>query len=224
MRTATQRAMAWMTAALALTTLGCSKEESKTDMTTAKSAEAARSVARPSVPSAAPPTATASAKLRDDCPEGSSGEGTFKNPCEGSGTSRMMEVTWTGKMDDKGPSFRVINKAPKVILFGKIAVYFYDKAGKQLEVKDTSGSSPGTRRYHTCSGSMFAGIMKPEEKAVITFSCVKKEHVPEGTGAIEAEMQMVGFTGESDNKVEYYWRNKDLTPDERPKTAGKKQK
>jgi hypothetical protein len=223
MRTASKRATAWTTAAVVLITLGCSKEESK-EIAPAKSAEPVRSVTRPALPSAAPPTATASAALRSDCPEGSSGEGTFKNPCEASGTSRAMEVTWTGKMDDKGPSFRVINKAPKTILFGKIGVYFYDKAGKQLEVKDTSGSTPSTRPYHTCSGNMFAGVMKPEEKAVITFSCVKKENVPEGTQAIEPEMQMVGFTGESDDKVEYYWRNKDLTPDERPKAAGKKKK
>ena len=32
----------------------------------------------------------------------------------------MMEVTWTGKMTDTGPSFRVVNKSPSVILYGKI--------------------------------------------------------------------------------------------------------
>ena len=71
-------------------------------------------------------------------------------------------------------------------------------------------------------GNIFEGIMKPGEKAVITFSCVKKEHVPEGTTAIEAEMQMVGFPDESEKKIDFYWRNNDLIPDARPKGGLKK--
>ena len=136
----------------------------------------------------------------------------------------MMEVTWTKKMDDKGPSFRVVNKSKLVILYGRMLVYFYDKTGKQLEVT----ASPKNRPHQTCFGNIFEGIMKPGEKAVITFSCVKKEHVPEGATAIEAEMQMVGFPDESEKKVDFYWRNNDLIPDARPKgglnakTASKK--
>ena len=99
----------------------------------------------------------------------------------------MMDVTWTGKMTDTGPSFRVTNKSPSVILYGKIVVYFYDKAGKQLEVKDPGGKA---RQSHACTGiNLFGGVMKPAEKAVITFSCVKKDSVPEGTAQVEAEMQ-----------------------------------
>jgi hypothetical protein len=63
--------------------------------------------------------------------------------------------------------------------------------------------------------------MKAGEKAVLTFSCVKKDHVPEGTAAIEAEMQMVGFTDASGGKADTYWRNKDLAPDTRPKGGTK---
>jgi hypothetical protein len=59
--------------------------------------------------------------------------------------------------------------------------------------------------------------MKPGEKAVITFSCVKKEHVPEGAKAIEGELQIVGFADATEKKSEYYWRNNDLVPDARPK-------
>jgi hypothetical protein len=133
----------------------------------------------------------------------------------------MMEVTWTGKMDDKGPTFRVINKAASVILYGKIAVYFYDKAGKQLQVPDTTPGSTKTRPYHSCSGNLFAGVMKPNEKAVLTFSCVKKAHVPDGVAAIEAEMQTVGFADTTEKKSDSYWRNADLTPDERKKGGNK---
>ncbi len=132
-----------------------------------------------------------------------------------------MDVAWTGKMDDKGPFFKVTNKSKLVILYGKIAVYFYDKAGKQLDVPAASGASDKARPYHTCGGNMFGGVMKAGEKAVLTFSCVKKERVPDGTTAIEAEMQMVGFADSSEKTVDYYWRNNDLTPDTRKK-VGKK--
>jgi hypothetical protein len=150
-----------------------------------------------------------------------SGEGIFDKPCAGSGAARMMEIEWTGKTDDKGPSFRVVNTSPNTILYGKIAVYFYDKAGKQLDVPSKDGDSDKPRKYATCSGNIFAGIMKPKEKATITFSCIKKDHVPDGATAIEAEMPMVGFADSTEKRSEYYWRNDEIAPDERAKGAGK---
>lgn len=128
----------------------------------------------------------------------------------------MMVVKWT-KTGDNGPSFAVTNKSPIVIVYGKIVVYFYDKSGKQLDVTDDSVSPPKTRGYHTCSGSFFGGIMKPAEREVLTFSCVPKKVVPDGTATIEAEMQMVGFADASGKKIDYYWRNNDLGADSRPK-------
>ena len=127
-----------------------------------------------------------------------------------------MEVKWT-KTGEKGPSFAVTNKSQLVIVYGKIAVYFYDKAGKQLDVKDDSVSPPKTRAYHTCSGKFFGGVMKPAEREVLTFSCVPKKVVPEGTATVEAEIPVVGFSDPTGNKVDFYWRNSELVPDARPK-------
>jgi hypothetical protein len=178
----------------------------------------------PAAPTAAPPPRTAPtasaapSEPKHDCPEGSTGDGTFNKPCEAKGTARMMEVKWTGKMTDTGPSFRVTNTSKIPIVYGKLAVYFYDKAGKQLEVKDATASPPKNQPMQWCSGKIFDGPMKAGEKAVITFSCVKKEHVPEGATAIEGELQMVGFADESGKKTEYYWKNPELTPDARPKS------
>ena len=133
-----------------------------------------------------------------------------------------MEVAWTGKTDEKGPQFRVTNKAPTTILWGKIAVYFYDKAGKQLDSMDTTETPPKPVPFRTCSGKIFGGVMKPAEKAVLWFSCLKKEHVPEGTTAIEAEMPMVGFADAADEKkVDFYWKNNDLAPEARKKAGTK---
>jgi hypothetical protein len=197
--------------ALALATLlcGCEEEAAKPAAVTQASAAAAVVAPAPTpAPSAEPPP-----KLRDDCPKGSSGVGTSDKPCLGSGDSRMMVVQYTGKTTDEGPKFSVVNKADQQILFGSIAVYFYDKSGKQLQV--TSGDKQ--RPYQACAGNVFAGAVKPAEKIFIFFSCVKKSHVPEGTVTIEAEVKTVGFADEAGKKSEFYWSNPDLAPDERPK-------
>jgi hypothetical protein len=216
MRTVTQRLLTWIIAATAVTAFGC-EEEPKPAPAPAKTVEP-----KPAPPpTAAAPTPPPAPVLRSDCPEGSSGEGTYDNPCKGSGDARMMQVEWTGKTDDKGPSFRVVNTCPNTILYGKIAVYFYDKAGKQLEVPPKSSDSDKARPYASCAGNIFAGVMKPKEKATITFSCIKQDTVPEGTKAIEAEMPMVGFADATEKRNEYYWRNDEVAPDQRAKGAGK---
>jgi hypothetical protein len=194
--------------------LGC-EDEQGTPGKPAASAAPAVTRAAPPEPKPAPVVSAPPPEPRKDCPEGSSGEGSFNKPCEADGTARAMDVKWTGKLTDTGPSFRVHNTSKVDIIYGKMAAYFYDKAGKQLRVKD-EGASDKTEPAQWCAGKIFEGPMKADEKAVITFSCVKKEHVPEGTDAIQAEMQMVGFTKDG-KTTEFYWRNSELTPDERPK-------
>ena len=127
-----------------------------------------------------------------------------------------MDAKWTGKTDDNGPSFAVTNLASAPILFGKVIVYFYDKDGKQLDVADPA--SPKGAHFLMCSGSqLFGGVMKAKEKATLTFSCVKKESVPEGTKAIEAEIVSVGFSAAGEKKSDLFWSNLDLAPDARAK-------
>jgi hypothetical protein len=194
----------------------CSKDESTPAPSASASAAPPPSASAPPASASAAPTASAAPEPPHDCPPGSTGPGSFSKPCEAKGSSRMMEVKWK-KTDDSGPSFAVTNKSQLVIVHGRIAVYFYDKAGKQLDVKDDSVSPPKTRPYHTCAGSFFGGVMKPAEREVLTFSCVPKSVVPDGTATVEAELQMVGFADPTGKKVDFYWRNTDLTPDVRPK-------
>ena len=201
---------------MAMTFLACSKDEG-TKTTGAASASAvpvATSAPAPAASSAPAPTASAELPPRSDCPKGSAGPGTFDKPCEQKGAVRLMEAAWTGKTDEKGPYFRITNKYSSVILYGKVTAYFYDKAGKQLEVKDSSGKGHPS---HGCGGNIFGGVMKPAEKAVVTFSCIKKDTIPEGTAAIEAEISTVGFADSTEKKSEFYWHNEDLVPEARKK-------
>lgn len=199
-------------AALAVFLTGCTEKPAPPSIAVATSLPSASTA-----PSSAPTVSASAAAPKPSypCPDGSKGEGTFKDPCDAKGPNRLMEVAWTGKMTDAGPTFRVTNKSKLDILYGSLDVYFYDKAGKQLEV--TGGASAKPRPKQVCSGNIFGGPMKPAEKAVISFSCVKKEHVPDGAVAIEAETHIVGFPEASSGKTDTYWRNNDLVPDARPK-------
>lgn len=207
MSLATKPATLLLTLPLVTLQVGC--EEAPKPPAPAKPSAAVSAAPPPPVVSAAPPPR----KLRDDCPKGSSGVGTSDDPCLASADARMMEVQYTGKTTDQGPKFSIVNKSDHQILYGSIAAFFYDKAGKQLQVTVDGKSKP----MQTCSGNIFAGVVKPAEKIFMFFSCVKKEHVPEGTVAIEAELVTVGFADESGKKNEYFWSNPDLAPKERPK-------
>src|SRR6185436_5291559 len=113
--------------------------------------------------------------------------------------------------------FSVVNKSDNQILFGSLVAYFYDKAGKQLQV--TAGDKP--RPNQPCAGNIFAGVVKPGEKIFMFFSCVKKAHVPEGTAAIQAEVKTVGFTDDAGKESVFYWSNPELAPEKRPKSDPK---
>jgi hypothetical protein len=203
-----------LSAAALVAVLGCSKDEGAPAPSPSASA-AAPSASTPAPVASTPPPPPPAPEPTHDCPAGSTGVGSFAKPCEAKGGARMMDVKWK-KTDDKGPSFAITNKSSLVIVYGKIAVYFYDKAGKQLDAQDDS-TPPKPRPYHTCAGKFFGGPMKAAEKAVLTFSCVPKSVVPEGTASIEAEMQMVGYADATGNKIDFYWRNNDLVPDVRRK-------
>jgi len=207
--------MRWMTAVFGIAALGsglaaCGKEPAK-EAAPAATASAAPTVSAPA-PAPTPSATVAVKKPSRPCPEGSSGTGTFEEPCKAKGKARIMDVSATNKVGDKGPTFKIINNSKQEILYGKIVAYFYDKAKKQI---DSAGEKP--RHRLTCAGNIFGGAVKPGEKIFMNFSCVKKEDVPKGVAFIEGEVQTVGFTDDTGNAADLYWRNDDLAPEERPK-------
>lgn len=205
--------------ALAVGLAGCEEEPKKEEAASKASAKPATTAAVPTAVPSAPPPEPAVKKPSYDCPEGSEGEGTFEKPCKAEGDARIMEVTWNGKIKDKGPVFKVQSKSDHQIEYGRVVVYFYDGAGKQIEV----GSGGKKKSFLNCGGNIFGATVKPEEKFFVNFSCAKKKDVPEDAKAIEAEVRMVGFVGE-DGEVDTYWRNEDLVPKDRPKGGVKAKK
>jgi hypothetical protein len=179
------------------------------------SASATASVASviPSASASAPP------EVQHDCPPGSTGLGSAAKPCDAKGTARMIEIAWNGKRDSQSgaPTFKVTSKAPKAIVWAKVAVYFYDKTGQLIDVKEPIEGSDKTHTYHVCLGNLFAPNLGIAEKATYNFSCVGKSNVPDGATAIEVEAQRVAFADASGKKADFYWRNNDLTPETRPK-------
>src|SRR6266498_468101 len=112
--------------ALALTLFACDKDPPTGAAASASVASAAPSVVASTPPSAAP-SSSAAPEPHHDCPEGSSGIGSFAKPCEAKAATRLMEVTYGGKSDKDGnPQFGVKSKSSKGILYGRLAIYFYD--------------------------------------------------------------------------------------------------
>ena len=203
--------------------VGCDKPSSSSGGPAASASAAASAPASVEATPSAVPSAAPSAAVEPphDCPAGSTGPGSFAKPCEAKGKDRMMDVSWT-KTGDNGPTFSVKSKSKLVILYGKVVVYFYDKAGKQLDVTDAGMPGAKPRPFHVCTGaSLFGGAMNPGDKFDLTFSCVPKKVIPEGTAKIEAEIQTVGFADPTGKKVDFYWKNPDLSPDVRPKGGAK---
>ncbi len=198
-------------AAFAVCFSACDKEEEKSAAPSASSAPAP--VASPPPTASVAPVASApERKPVHPCPDRSAGKGTFDDPCKAKGKVRIMDVTWDKKIGDKGPTFKIVNNGKLEVLYGRVVVYFYDKAGKQLDAQ--VGGKP--HRRLTCAGNIFAGAVKPGEKVFMNFSCVRKEDVPAGATTIEGEIATVGFTDEA-GKNDTYWRNDDLVPEDRPK-------
>lgn len=199
---------------------GCSKDAPAVD---AAASVAPSASAAPTTSVAAIPSASAAPEEHHDCPAGSTGIGNFSHPCEATGKNvRMVALSWNGKSDDKGsPWFNTTSKAAKTLLYGRLAIYFYDKAGKQIDVKEAVEGSDKTHAFHVCAGNVFAGGLNPAEKAKYTFSCMKKADMPAGATAMEAEATIVGFAEPSLKKNEFYWKNADLAPEARPKGGAK---
>lgn len=192
--------------------LGCGDAGGGAGSASASAAPAPTPKPTPTVMQSAAPTADPILPPRSDCPKDSKGGGSLKQPCEAAGDARIIEVKYLDKMDDKGPFFNVKNLTDLTVNYGQVQIYFYDKAGKLIDTKD------GKKKKTCSSNNLFLGTLKKGDLFKIQFGCLKKDGVPDGTASIEAEVDTVGVADKADEKkVDLYWHNKDLAPDDRAK-------
>jgi len=127
------------TAVLALSISGCGSDETApTGSASAKPSATAKSSAsaKPSATASAAPSASAAAATDDPCKAHElslGGKGTMAEKCKYD--KDVLTVKYTGKVEDDGASFDVTNPWKEDINWLSVAVFYYDKSGKQLSVK-----------------------------------------------------------------------------------------
>ena len=174
--------------------------------------ETAPSAAKSAAPTAA--TASASAAAAGKCePLGCKGEGTFfkKCDCKGKDVKSPFAIKVSGGYSDffKQPEFEVTNTTDKPIHWGSAAVYYYDKAGEQLETQIRDK----TYKVSRVNGSNFT--LKPKETKTITLG-FKKESEPKGIDTMQVVIDGWCF-GTHKDKSSHLCIKIDRAPDERPK-------
>jgi hypothetical protein len=124
-----------------------------------------------------------------------------------------MPITakWTGEykpdFDGEKPAFTVTSKLDRAVTWGNVAIYYYDKSGKQLEVTD------GGRTYKKFWIS--GGLLQVPAKGTTELKMGwVKDKAPADTAAIEVEIEGYGFT---DVEPGTFFENPDLGHEDRLK-------
>lgn len=142
------------------------------------------------------------------------GKGDFfqKCDCKGKGMTPPLVAKWTGKMHPffKEPTFEVENTSDKDIHWASASVYYYDKAGKQIEVK--LKDRPDKYKKSSINGSNFT--FKPKEKKELALGWKEENHPKD---AVKIEVVFDGWCyGVYNDKANELCINVDRAPDERP--------
>ena len=147
------------------------------------------------------------------CPLEASGAGTAGEPCVG--TDRALEAKWTGK-NKKASVFSVTNKLMWPVDFVQASAYYYDAAGKQIEVPLSWNSK---YRAKSWDGSVGLVMIQPSETKEVELG-YDVDSIPKATKTIEIEFSKVGFKV-SGSTSESYWQNDSLAPSDRPMGGSK---
>jgi hypothetical protein len=156
--------------------------------------------------SPAPATNTPATATTAGCPGGSSPDGVN---CKAGGRTRIAAVTWNGAFGDSAQVVSVKNLSNATLKNGTIALWFYDRTGKRLDIA-------GAKKYAT-PGDGFGATFKPLETRNVNVN-LSKSGVPDGAAMIEGEVvraTVVNLDG-SDGPT---WHNDDLNADDRAMVA-----
>ncbi|HEY6461854.1 MAG TPA: hypothetical protein VIY73_16930 [Polyangiaceae bacterium] len=140
------------------------------------------------------------------CPAGSSPDGVN---CKAGGRARLATVTWSGAFGDTAQALSVKNLSGATLKGGTIALWFYDRTGRRLDIA-------GAKKYAT-PGDGFGTTFKPGETKNVHVP-LSKSGLPDGTAMVEGEVvkAIVVNTDGSDGPT---WHNDDLNADDRTMVA-----
>jgi hypothetical protein len=152
----------------------------------------------------AAPTASATATVAPaaTCPGGSTQD---TSGCKAAGQSRVAILRWNGTFGDATQALMLKSTAAAPLKNGTVALWFYDKAGKRLDVA-------GAKKY-AAAGDAFGGVIKAGGTKVLTFP-LAKAGIPDGAATIEGEVVKATLVN-PDGSDGPAWRNDDLNADER---------
>ncbi|MBX3198482.1 MAG: hypothetical protein KF894_10150 [Labilithrix sp.] len=163
---------------MTIATAGCKKKEDASEL--APKPSAAETVTT-SASAPEPKAAAAAAGGDSKCAAlGCSGTGTFFDRCGCAAKPQPVPLTAkpTGKYTFNQPEWEVTNTTDKDLHWASAVVYYYDKAGNQLEsvIKDKP------YKASRMNGSSFT--LKPNETKKVTIG-FKKESEPRGAASME---------------------------------------
>lgn len=197
MRIAVSLACVWA----CLTLAACDKQPNGTS-----AASATASAAPPPAPT--PSAAVAPPK---QCPEGSTGSGSYEDPCRASGDSRLVRVEFD-KRETGVIVFAATNEGPYTVIGGARTLRAYDDKGKQLDFM--IGGEP--IKYVRNSGRLSQFIPAGKTQNVEFFL----SDLPAGATVLEVEFEKVEMATSGDTP-DFVWENPDLAKAERPASGTK---
>jgi hypothetical protein len=129
--------------------------------------------------------------------------------CKASGRTRAATVTWNGVFGDSAQTVSVRNLSGAPLKSGTIALWFYDRTGKRLDIA-------GAKKYAT-PGDGFGTTFKPGETKNVNVP-LSKSGVPDGAAMIEGEV-VKAIVVNPDGSDGPTWHNDVLNSDDRTMVA-----
>ena len=168
-------------------------------------------------PDAAPGASAEVAAGGDKCSSlGCTGEGSFSKMCDCKAKPQPapFAVKYAGKYSSffEEPEWQITNTTDKDIHWGSAAVYYYDKAGKQLEAK----FGEKTLKAYRVNGSNLS--LKPNQTKTINLG-FKQGDEPKGIGSMEVVFDGWCY-GKYDDKRSHHCIRNERAPDERARSGG----
>jgi hypothetical protein len=128
------------------------------------------------------------------------GTGSVDEPCEFEG--EILKLKNTGKKDSIGRAiFSVTNPWPDEISYVVVDAFYYDKSGKQIELK----LKDGKHKYASCSGGC---LTLPPNGTIEAGIGADKDGYPADAETVEAEISRFGWgANEEKKRAEAYFEN-----------------